>query len=257
MADKDRYLINSVLRAFRLLETFSHEHPRYSHKDLAGLLGINKSSLTRLLNTLIAAGYLAKDGKTGEYLLSPKILRIGGVYLGQMEIHQTARPILTELAEAVGETAHLGVLDDYSVLYIDKIDTQRSVGMKSYVGRRLPAYSSALGKNLLAWLDPEELEEYLSSTELKPFTANTITDPDRLREHLKQVRKQGFALDDQENEEHLFCVSAPVFDMDGKMVAAISTAAPYFRIDSPEAQQRCIKAVKEAAEKISQGLGHN
>ncbi len=257
MADKDRYLINSVLRAFRLLEAFSHDRPRYSHTELAGLLDINKSSLTRLLNTLVTAGYLTKAKKTGEYHLSSKILRIAGVYLGKMEIHNTARPILTELAKTVGETIHLGVLDDYSVLYIDKIDTHRSVGMKSYVGRRLVAYSTALGKNLLAWLDKEELEAYLGSTELKPFTPNTITDPDKLREHLKMVKRQGYALDDQENEKHLFCVSAPVFDMEKRAVAAISMAAPYFRVDKPDIQEKCIKAVMEAARKISQGLGHH
>jgi len=255
MADKERYLINSVLKAFKLLETFSYDRPRYSHTELAGLLDINKSSLTRLLNSIVSAGYLTKDRKTGEYVLSSKIVRIAGVYLGHMEIHKAARPILGELAKDLGETAHLGILDDYNVLYIDKIDTQRSVGMKSYVGRRLPAYSSALGKNLLAWLDEEELESYLRSVELKSFTPNTITDAAELREHLKIVKRQGYAIDDQENEAHLICIGAPVLDVNRRVLAAISISAPFFRVDTPEAKARSIKAVIEAAKNISQRLG--
>jgi DNA-binding IclR family transcriptional regulator len=256
MADKERYLINSVLRAFKLLEAFSYDRPRYSHTELAGLLDINKSSLTRLLNTLVTAGYLSKDRKTGEYVLASKIVGIAGVYLGHMEIHKAARPILGEIAKYLGETVHLGILDDYHVLYIDKIDTQRSVGMKSYVGRRLPAYSSALGKNLLAWLDEEKLERYLRSVELKSFTPNTITDAAELREHLKMVKRQGYAVDNQENEPHLFCVGAPVFDMNRRAIAAISVAAPSFRIDTPEVKAKSIKAVIEAAKNISQRMGY-
>ena len=157
----DRYLINSVLRAAHILESFSLEKTSYSHTELSKKLKINKSAVTRLLYSLEKAGFLEKDPANGRYRLTVKLFRIGSVYISQVDLHKEAMPYLSELASLYKETAHLGVLHEHEVFFIDRVESSQSIRMRSLVGSKLPAYCTAIGKVILAHLEEKDLEKYL------------------------------------------------------------------------------------------------
>ena len=252
----DRYVINSVLRAAQLLECFSFDKPAYRNAELSKKLGLNKSTITRLLCSLQKAGFLEKDAKTGEYGLTDRVFRIGTVYISQVDFHKEAMPVLSDLASSCEETVHLAVLHEFEVFYLDKVDSPQSIGMRSRVGASAPAYCTALGKVLLAHLNDVDLESLLRSIELKPFTDNTITDPARLMVHLRDIRHRGYAIDNAEHQAEVKCVAAPVHSAEGKTVASISISGPIFRMTPERIENDLIAAVTETAHKISSRLGH-
>ena len=252
----NRYLINSVLRATQILESFSMEKTSYTNAELSKKLGINKSSVTRLLSSLETAGFLEKDPATGGHSLSVKLFRIGSVYLSKVDIHEAAMPHLTELASQFNETAHLAILYDNEAFFIDRVESHRSIRMESMVGSRLPVYCTAVGKVLLAHQDEEFLNQYLRSVELKRYTPNTITEDKEFRDHLQEIRDRGYSVDDIEHEPELKSTAAPVRDHTGKVIAGISVAGPAYRMQDDELFERIIRAVIETADRISERLGY-
>ena len=141
----DRYLINSVLRATQILDSFSFEKPTYTNTELSKKLRLNKSSVTRLLYSLERTGFLERNGKTGEYRLTHRLFRIGSVYINQVSLHREAMPLLSELAASCRETVHLAILNEFEVFYLDKVESSQSIGMMSRVGNRSPAYCTGVG----------------------------------------------------------------------------------------------------------------
>ena len=255
MASKP-YLINSVLRAAKLLECFSPDKPALTNSQLAKMLGLHKSTTTRLLYSLEEAGFLRKDPKTREYSLSYRLFRIGSVYINQIGFRTEARPLLSELASTFQETVHLAVLNDFEVFYIDKVEGSQSVGMMSRIGNKSPAYCTGVGKVLLAHLIEDDLERYLDTVELKRYTPNTITDPEELKLHLQRTCRQGYTIDDSEHEADIKCVAAPLHDAGGNVVAGISIAVPGFRINRERMEKELLPAVVQTARNISARLGY-
>jgi DNA-binding IclR family transcriptional regulator len=203
-------------------------------------------------------GYVRQDPKTRNYSLGFKLVELGNLLLGQLDLRKEAEPILMDLAERTKETVHMVFLDRNEIVYIDKVELDRhpsGLRMASRVGLRNPAHSCAVGKVLLAHLPAEELDRIIKEKGLPKRTDNTITDPIQLREHLKLVRTQGYAIDDEENEKGVRCIAAPVFDEGGKAVAAISISTLAFRVTKKVMQESLKKEVMEAALKISQRLG--
>lgn len=257
MEDKsDRYLINSVLRAAQILESFTLEKTSYTNAELSKKLGLNKSSMTRLLYTLEKAGFLEKNPSTGGHSLTIKLFRIGSVYISQVNLHKEALPHLSELAIKYMETVHLAVLHDYEVFYIDRVQSSQSIRMKSLVGSKLPAHCTAIGKVLLANLEEKALDNFLQSFDLKRYTTNTITDPTGLKMHLKGIKDQGYCIDNMEYESEIRSVAAPVMDHTGEVVAGISLAGPFFRMKGAKRMKGIISSVRETAELISVRLGY-
>jgi DNA-binding IclR family transcriptional regulator len=250
------YLINSVLRATQILESFSLDDPTYTNSQLSKKLGLNKSSVTRLLYSLEEAGFLRRDLKTGEYSLTHRLFRIGSVYINQIGFRTEAKPLLSELASSFKETAHLAVLNDFEVFYIDKVESFQSIRMMSRVGSKSPAYCTGVGKALLAHLPAKELEHFFHSVKFKRYTPNTITDPEELKLHLKRIREQGYSIDDSEHEADIKCVGAPLRDADGNVIAGISMSVPGFRMTRERMENELIPAVKRTATRISNRLGY-
>jgi IclR family KDG regulon transcriptional repressor len=255
MASKP-YLINSVLRAAKLLECFSLEKPALTNSQLAKMLGVHKSTITRLVYSLEEAGFLRKDQKTSEYSLTYRLFRIGSVYINQIGFRTEARPLLSELASSIQETVHLAVLSDFEVFYIDKFEGAKSVGMMSRVGNKSPAYCTGVGKVLLAFLAEDDLNRYLNTVELKRYTSNTINNPEELKRHLQKIRQQGYTMDDSEHEADIKCAAAPLHDASGKVVASISIAGPRFRINRERMKKEILPAVVKTARSISAQLGY-
>ena len=252
----DRYLINSVLRAVQVLESFTPEKQTYSNTELSQKLGLNKSSVTHLLYSLEKAGLLARDAKTKEYKLTHRLYRIGHVYLNQVDLHKMAMPQLTKLVSLCAETVHLAILNEYRVVYLDKVESPQSVRMMSRIGSTSPAHCTGVGKAMLAHLEESELDAFLSLNSLKRYTPNTICDLDDLKLHLKKIKEQGYAIDNAEHEVDVKCVAAPLRDYTGSVKAAISISGPVFRMTKDFMENNCVHAVKQTAATISEKLGY-
>jgi DNA-binding IclR family transcriptional regulator len=213
-----------------------------------------KSTVHRLLQTLAGHGYAVRDPVSGRYHLGLKFLELGAIVSSHLTIQMIARPHLQRLMEASRETAHLGLLEGREVVYADKIECPQTIRMYSRIGRRSPLHCTALGKALLAY-QPEPVLGDLLRAGLHRNTPRTITGARRLREELQRIRDEGYALDNEEFEEGLRCVAAPVRGHTETVVASVGIAGPATRLE-PARLPALIKHVKEAAEAISAALGY-
>ena len=253
---KGRYLINSVLRAAQVLESFSLQKDSFTNAEFSKTLGINKSSVTRLLYSLEEAGFLRRDNTTGRYTLTYKLYRIGNVYIQHASLYKEAMPVLSQLVEATRETVQLTVLEKNEVAIIERIETPQSIGLMGLAGVNLPAYCSATGKVLLAHLPDNELEDYFSSVQLNAYTPKTVTDRKMIEQELKSIKQQGYAVCNAELEKQVVGIASPLRDKTGAVIASISIAGPDFRIGKKRVQKHIIELVTEAADSISRRLGY-
>jgi DNA-binding IclR family transcriptional regulator len=251
-----RYNIRVLDRAFRVLDHLSDGVPR----TLTGLskeLDISSSTVFRLLATLESHNYVAKDDNSGEYRLGLACLELARAYYEANDIRKNAAPFLEGLRDATSETVHLGILDEMDVVYLEKLPGLHAIGlMSSRVGGRAPAYCTGLGKALLSHINLEEIKAFYRQHGLQSFTERTIVDLDRLGEHLAKVKERGYALDQGEHEGEVRCVAAPIFDISGNVVAAISVSGPAGRLEPLEEETDLIKTTIEVSQNISRRLGY-
>ncbi|CAA9290208.1 MAG: hypothetical protein AVDCRST_MAG77-4613 [uncultured Chloroflexi bacterium] len=222
--------------------------------DLATALHLPRASAHILLTTLLESGYVRQSGRRGRYRLDLQVLPLAHAVLKHMPVRERAAPLLHELASRTGQATYLAVLFRNQVINIDRIHPTPSPEARADLGQVNPAYASAMGKVLLAHLQPEELEEYLATIVLAPLTEQTITSVDTLRRELEEVGRRGYALSDGELRPRVRSVSAPVFSYDGNTVAAICAlhSTPF---GSPP-DQTLIQAVIDTASHISYTLGY-
>lgn len=221
--------------------------------DCSGILGYSKPTTHRILRTLAAHGLVQWNEDRRAYTLGLATLRLGMDFLEQLDIRREALPLLRELANESGETVHLGVLQGSDVVYIEKVESQQAVRMFSRVGHTMPAYSTGIGKAILAFLREEELDGSLPER-LEPRTPATITDRDALRRHLAEIRRRGYSTDDIENEEGIRCAGAPIFDHTGAVCAGVSVAGPASRV-TPDRLPELGNRAREIALEISARIG--
>jgi DNA-binding IclR family transcriptional regulator len=220
---------------------------------VAGDLGMSKSTVLRLSAPLVEADLLLRDSETGWFRLGPGALRLGQAYLSSIDLRAVAREPLRRLLHAVGETCHLVVYDPPDVVYIDKVENEQTVRMASRVGSRVPAYRTAVGKAMLAWLGEDALLA-VAEAGMPAVTERTITDPGQFRAELDRVRRRGYAVDDRENEPEVRCVAAPVFDHAGAVAGALSVSGLASRI-TPARVHEVGPLIVRAALEISRSLG--
>lgn len=242
-------------RALSALIRIGESGPRgLTLAECSASLGYSKPTTHRILRTLAARGFLRVDPERGLYTLGPTNLRLGMSFLDHLDIRTEALPVLRELGERTGETVHLGVLDGSDVIYIEKIESTHAVRMFSSIGHTMPAYSTGIGKAILAHLRPDELEQALPE-KLEPRTPTTITVHERLVRHLADIRRRGYSTDDVENEDGIRCVGAAVFDHSGRACAGVSIAGPESRITADRFQELG-ELVGEAAMSVSRRMGY-
>ena len=256
-SNNDRYVIPAVLRALQILDSFSFQKPTFTNAELSRKLGLNKSTVTRLLCSLEKAGFIERNDKTAEFRLTYKTYKIGRVYIKQVNLHTEAMPLLNDLTARFNETSHLGVLDEFEVFFMDWVESTQSVTLPSLAGNRLPAYCTALGKVLIAYLDQPALERYLKQVDLKPYTSHTITARNQLRRHLRQIKNQEYALDDGEFQSEVRSVASPVRNEFDQVIAGISIAGPVYRLKDDAVLKKLISEIKKTARMISKRLGCN
>lgn len=253
--EKSEYVVQSVDRALDILEAFNYSEEELGVTELSHKLNLHKNNVFRLLATLETRGYIEQDKKTGNYRLGIKIFEVANVFLHHLGLRRQARPILEELVGKCNETAYLAVTDGMDVVYVLMHETSHTVRVIPRLGHRLPAYCTASGKVQLAYESQDRLLQLLKDRPLRKLTRNTITDLDRLREHLGEVVRQGFAVDNEELEDGVCCVAAPVRDYSHRVVAGVGLSGPMSRFSPERIQNDLVPLVKEAGVKISQRLG--
>jgi IclR family transcriptional regulator, KDG regulon repressor len=246
-------VLRSVNNALAVLESFSVERPELGVTELSHTLGLGKSTVHRLLTSLAARGYVRKNPETERYCLGFKAFEVGSLAAGRGAIRELAAPYLRTLMLASKETVHLGVIDEWEVVYIDKIESDQPLQMYSRIGRRAPLHCTALGKALLAW-EPDDSVERFFRRRLRAYTPATRTDPAVLRREMDRVRATGYALDDEEFAVGLKCVAAPIFDHTRRAAASLGIAGPAIRLGD-ERLPRLTSLVREAAANASKALG--
>lgn len=212
-----------------LLEIAGRGERGMTLSECSVVLGYSKATTHRILQTLTRREFLRLDEERGTFTLGVTNLRLGIEFLENIDLRREALPMLRVLAETTAETAHLGRLSHTDVVYIEKVESSHAVRMYSRVGDTMPAYSTGIGKAVLAFLDESELERHLPPA-LERRAANTITDRDALREELRRTRERGYSLDDIENEDGIRCTGAPIFDHTGRVQAGLSVAGPATRM---------------------------
>jgi DNA-binding IclR family transcriptional regulator len=255
---KGDYSIQAVVNAMQLLATFRDEEEQ-GVTALAKRLALHKNNVFRLLATLEQLGYIEQCAESDRYRLGVRCLELGQSFGRSRNLLRRARPVLDELVATCGESAHLGVLRELQVVHIEGRQSERLVLTGNRVGRSLPAHCTALGKVLLA-CSPLSIREafdrkVVAGGNLPKLTPATIGDPAKFFEHLRGVASRGWALDLEECEPGLCCAAAPIFDGEGRLVAAISVSGPSLRLSEEQLLDAVVPLVVARGEQLSRELG--
>ncbi|MBU5464339.1 IclR family transcriptional regulator [Anaerotignum sp. MSJ-24] len=242
--------IQSLERAFSILELFQNGKPEMSLKEIADTIQLNKSTTFGLVNSLTTLGYLFQNEDNQKYSLGLKILSLTNAVKMNNILIRASRPYLEELCQKYRETVHSAQELNGSIVYIDKVDADTSMYINTQIGTKNYMHCTGVGKVLLAYKTNEELDAFLEQP-LKALTFNTITNPDKLREEMKKIRDNGYGGDDEEIEIGLSCVAVPVMKSENKPGFAISVAGPTVRI-SEHKKNGLPEDLKKTAAKLSE-----
>ena len=246
--------LSSVANSIRLLTSFSGDDDELGISTLATRLGLAKSTVHRLAVTLTSAGFLEQNAETGKYRLGVALFELGALVRRRMDVANEARPKLRELLERTGETVQLGIVDHYRVLYVYEMESRHAIRMAAAVGGRAPLHCTAVGKVLLAF-QPADYVRQVIERGLSVQTPKTLTRREAVLDLVEEVRERGHAIDDEESENGLRAIAAPVRNHAGAVIAAVGVAAPVQRM-SKKVMQASVPAVVETANAISARLGY-
>lgn len=239
--------IQSLARGLKILNLLGQNQDGASITELAEFLGVDKGSASRLVSTLARYGYAEKDEVSRRYHLGSQVVSLSRSVLTRLPLREVAKPYLRQLMERTGECAHLAVASQGKVLYIDQVESPATLRVNAQVGQMNPLHCTALGKVLLASGQAE------IPPELESFTARTITDRETLLRHLELVRKQGYALDDEEFDPGVRCIAAPVSDYRSRVVGSIGISGPATRM-ALERLPELAAVVSEIAKALSERM---
>lgn len=239
------YLVPAVDKALDILALLRTEAHEMTLAEIAKATGWHKSSVQRVLTTLSYHGFLHRDEGTKRYSLGIALAEYGRIALNNLDIRQVAKPYLQELVDSSGETAVLAILNETKMVMVDKREPPNQIRASPFVGTRLPATATSNGKALLAWLPEERISEIIRIEGLPAATERSIVKPAAYRQDLAEVRSRGYAIDQEEFQEGVSGVSAPVFSPKGQVIAAISLVGPAFRMTQENIRllgKRCVDA---------------
>lgn len=241
-------------RIFHVIEYLAQSGPT-GLQELSLELELNKSTVHRILNSLICMDYVRQDSETLKYSLSFKFCKISNQILAQNNIIDIARPFIRELAEASGETVHLVQIDGIQAVYIDKVESARNVvRLVSMVGKSIPLYCSGVGKAMLADMPDSKILSVWNQSEIQKITEYTITDFSLFQEAIQDIRQKGYALDNEENEPGVRCIAVSLKSFQGKPSYALSISAPKDRMENSRIEE-LKEMILNTKEKISQETG--
>ena len=250
-APGDSY-VQSFARGLQVIRSFSAQAPQQTLSEVAARSGLSRAGARRILLTLQTLGYVSSDGRL--FKLTPRILDLGFAYLSSMPMWNLAEPEMQALAARVGESCSAAVLDGADIVYVLRVPTHKIMSISLGVGSRLPAHCTSLGRMLLAGLSDEEALKLLHASDRPALTRHTVSEPEELLARVRQARKQGWCLVNQELEEGLISLAAPLTDRSGRTLAALNISGQANRTPAKMMQETMLPALLEAAATISRLL---
>ncbi|MFB4164989.1 IclR family transcriptional regulator [Alteribacillus sp. JSM 102045] len=246
--------MQTITRAIQILKSFSRDEKEFSLAELHHKLDLSKSSLQRILNTLVINGFLEKDNKKKTYKLGIELYYLGKLVEEHSHLLTTAKPYLKDLRDRLGENVYINIIENNERKCIAFEEAKHALMTISYIGQKSPLYIGASAKLLLAYLPPDRIEQYIQEIKLTPETDKTIVNRKKLQEELDTIKEKGYAVSFGELVSGVFSVSAPIFDnRDNEVVAGISVSAPLVRVDESRIDY-FISSIKETADQISNKL---
>lgn len=248
MAGRGADFVQSLERGLAVIRAFDQSHPELTLSEVAVRTGVTRAVARRFLLTLETLGYVRSDGRF--FSLTARVLELGYAYLSSLSLPEVAESHLESLVAEVSESSSVSVLDGHDVVYVARVPVSRIMTVSISVGTRFPAYATSMGRVLLAGLSADELEAYLAAVSLAPLTARTLTSVEALRAEVVKVRAQGWALVNQELEEGLRALAAPVRDRGGRVVAAVNVSAHASRTSLEAMRRDLLPALLKTAARI-------
>jgi IclR family pca regulon transcriptional regulator len=245
----DPSFMTSLARGLAVVQAFSDSRKPQTIAGISQKTGIPRAAVRRCLHTLRELGYV--DAELNNFSLRPKVLTLGYSYLSSTPLTVSAQPYLNNISRTLNESSSMAVLDDDEVLYVARAATSRVMSVALNTGSRLPAYCTSLGRVMLAYLPPDELEAYLARTKLRAMTENTVVNQKRLREILAGVRQDGYAINDEELELGLRSIAVPVRGASGTVLAALNVGAQAARVSVKQLQQEFLPVLLRGAQELS------
>lgn len=249
MDDRSREFVQSLERGLVVIQSFSENSSRQTLSEVARQTGYSRAACRRLLLTLEELNYVGSDGR--DFFLLPHTLDIGYSYLSSLPFRRIVEPFVEELSSKVKESVSVSVFDKGEVVYVSRVATSRIMTVSISVGNRLPAYCTSMGRVLLASMSVEDQRRHLARTTLKALTKFTITDEDKILAELVKVAKQGWAVNDQELEEGLRSIAAPIVDSSHRTVAAMNISTHVTRTNRKELRERMVPALLETTQRVN------
>lgn len=252
-------LKSSVQKTFALLEHFTVQKPEWGVTELASAIGSNKSTVYRFLADLLKLGVLHKNPDTEKYSLGLKLFELGNRVKLKSAFTEKTHPVLIEVAKSITETVHIAVLKDFQIFHLDKVESPQGLKLSSHIGGLGPAYCTALGKVLLAYLPEREQDRALAVIyeERSPiaYTRHTIVDLQQLKSELATVKNRAYAVDKEEAELGLICVGIPIFNQNDEIIAGLSASGPASRFEEDKVASY-VATLQKGAAAIRQEIGY-
>ena len=248
-------VVQSVDRALSILEVLSDYNEGLGVTEISDKVGLHKSTVHRLLGTLIYKGYVTQDAESNKYKITLKLFELGNKKVEDMDILTASKPYTNELMEKVNEVVHFVIREGNNIVYIDKVEADNTIRMASTIGRRSPLYCTSVGKAILAQLSDKEVEKIWNSSKIEKLTKFTITNLEDMKKELEKIRQKGYAIDNEENELGVRCIGVPVFNRFGEVEGAISISGPTIRVTEDRVEGFAKEVVKYAG-LISKELGY-
>jgi IclR family pca regulon transcriptional regulator len=250
--ERGEHFVQSLERGLAVIRAFGADDPELTLSDVARRTGLTRAAARRFLLTLTDLGYVRTDGK--QFALTPRVLDLGYAFLSSLTLPEVAEPHLERLAAELRESSSVSVLDGDDIVYVGRVPTSRIMRVAINVGTRFPAYATSMGRVLLAGLPDAQRRAYLERAEIKPLTARAIDNAADLAAELDRVRGQGWALVDQELEEGLRSIAAPIHDAGGRTIAAVNVSAHASRVSAEEIKRTLLPPLLAAAQRIEADL---
>lgn len=246
----DPNFMTSLARGLIVIQAFTQQSPQMTISQLSIKTGLSRAAVRRCLYTLTKLGFAgAEDGS--RYSLRPRMLTLSHTYTASNTLSSAAQPILERMSAALRESFSVATLDGEDIVYIARTSVSRVMSVDLHIGSRLPAYCTSMGRILLAYLPSEQLENYLAKVELIPYTTRTVNTIEKLRLHLRNIRRNGYSICDQEYEVGLRSLAVPVFSPSGRAVATINLSGNAQRMSVMDMQTRYLPHLRNAASELS------
>jgi IclR family pca regulon transcriptional regulator len=247
-----REAMGGLAKGLQVIRAFARDHSALTLSEVAAIAGMPAATARRCLLTLEELGYVTRRGRS--FLLRPKVLELGAAYLESMDIEHLTQTHLEELARLTGDSAALSVLDGNDIVYVARTSVRTLVRLEAHVGSRFPAHVTSMGRVLLAGLAPERLDVYFRVQKFQALTDRTVTDPKKVRQLIEECRRSGYSAVEDELAYGVVAVAVPVFDQEGRVVAALNSSSHSRRFTKTKLVRERLAMLRRASGEISAEL---